>query len=447
MISTSLLIVDDEYMILAGLKKLLSSDKDYPPLTIYTAESAKEALNCFQQNKIDIVLTDISMPDMTGLEMIEQMRALVQSASYIVMSGFQEFEFAKKAIMLGAVDYLVKPINKSELACLLKRIITEKQGTEQMWREAVHGQRPIADCMTDGVDKYLVVDRKRMEGEMMAEVAINNQTFFFHLCDTTYTGNLFTVPLNAQSDMKYLRNQVERLIFYGTVSPSTTESVQDVYEYLQPFIESGQLTSKIELLEETLPKIIQRNPPVYLVKQLFIQILTDLYYQCRQTKREDLDAVILEIEKSPSIHDLYQLSKMKIESMNQFYKYSKHVYDVLLLINQEYQKELTLKSVSEKIYLNPVYLGQLIKRETGLSFAGLLNKKRIKMAKQLLISTNDGVEEICFKVGYSNIGYFYKIFKQSSGVSPKLFRQNYQKANKHNKISSEEPNGDREMHI
>lgn len=430
MISTSLLIVDDEYMILAGLKKLLSGDKDYPPLTIFTAESAQEALECFQQHKIDIVLTDISMPDMTGLEMIDQMQTLSQSASYIVMSGFQEFEFAKKAIMLGAVDYLVKPINKSELAVLLKRIITEKQVTEQMWRDAVHGQRPIADCMTDGVDKYLVVDSKRIEGEMATEVSINRQTLFFHLCDINYSEKLFTVRLNRQSDMKYFRNQIERLTFYGSLSSNTTASVQDLYEYLQPFIESGQLTSDIGLLEEMIPKIILRNPPVYLVKQLFIQILTDLYYQCQQTKREDLDALILKIEKSSSINDLYQLAKSSIESINQFYRYSKHVYDVLMLISQEYQKELTLKSVSEKIYLNPVYLGQLIKRETGLSFAGLLNKKRIKMAKQLLISTNYGVEEICFKVGYSNMGYFYKIFKQSSGVSPKIFRQNYQKANK-----------------
>ena len=66
---------------------------------------------------------------------------------------------------------------------------------------------------------------------------------------------------------------------------------------------------------------------------------------------------------------------------------------------------------------------QLIKRETNSTFAELLNKQRIKAAQQLLLSTSDSIEDICYAVGYSNVGYFYKVFRKLCGKSPKAYRK------------------------
>ncbi|XCY70092.1 response regulator [Streptococcus iniae] len=57
-------------------------------------------------------MTDVCMPEMTGLEMITKMKQLSSKTSYVMMSGFQEFDYVKQAISLGVKDYLVKPINK-----------------------------------------------------------------------------------------------------------------------------------------------------------------------------------------------------------------------------------------------------------------------------------------------------------------------------------------------
>ena len=57
------------------------------------------------------------------------------------------------------------------------------------------------------------------------------------------------------------------------------------------------------------------------------------------------------------------------------------------------------------------------------TFAELLNKQRIKAAQQLLLSTNDSIEDVCYAVGYSNVGYFYKVFRKLCGKSPKAYRQ------------------------
>lgn len=100
-----------------------------------------------------------------------------------------------------------------------------------------------------------------------------------------------------------------------------------------------------------------------------------------------------------------------------------NVATVLEVIGRDYRKELSLKDISKDLYINPVYLGQLIKRETNSTFAELLNKQRIKAAQQLLLSTTESIEDICYEVGYSNVGYFYKVFRKLCGKSPKAYRQ------------------------
>ena len=67
------------------------------------------------------------------------------------------------------------------------------------------------------------------------------------------------------------------------------------------------------------------------------------------------------------------------------YRMNENVASVLQVISRDYQKELSLKDISQALFINPVYLGQLIKRETNATFAELLNKQRIKAAQQLLL--------------------------------------------------------------
>lgn len=125
-----MLVVDDEYMILEGMKHLLPYH-EYNVEIVYTAENAEEALDYFSQHTVDLVLTDVSMPDMTGLEMVRRMKEQSPDTHIIIMSGFQEFEYARKAISLGAMDYLLKPINKQELAKLLQQLPTLKKETDR----------------------------------------------------------------------------------------------------------------------------------------------------------------------------------------------------------------------------------------------------------------------------------------------------------------------------
>ncbi|WP_303975225.1 response regulator, partial [Streptococcus merionis] len=357
--SLNLLIVDDEYMILEGLKQFLPYE-ELGIHAIHTAESAQEALKIFQEHAIDIVLTDISMPDKTGLDMIIDMQSYSDKASYIIMSGFQEFEYAKKAIGLGVVDYLIKPINRNDLEQILQRITATKMPIQEQWQVLIQEKISVASFLADYPDTtHLLVDHQKLDGLFSAPVTICGQEVFFHAGNQASKEVLFAEALRKDSEIATFKDKVERLLFYGNASTAPIESVQLFYDQLVPYIESGQFQELVINLADIVQQLSEGTPSVYLTKQFFNQLITKVYHALPQLEREVLEAFILQVDKSTSLRELHQETKQHILLIADRYQYSEHVSDILAIIHQEYQKELTLKTVSEQLYLNTVYLGQI----------------------------------------------------------------------------------------
>ncbi|MFB9328851.1 response regulator [Paenibacillus aurantiacus] len=111
---TTILIVDDEPRTRQGLKKTLetwvASDCE-----IVTAENGDEALDIAAKRPIQLLLTDIRMPEMNGLELIKAIREGGSDPVVILLSGYSEFEYAQEGIRLGVVNYLLKPVQKAKL--------------------------------------------------------------------------------------------------------------------------------------------------------------------------------------------------------------------------------------------------------------------------------------------------------------------------------------------
>ena len=109
-----LLIVDDEPNIRAGLKNLVEWDV-YGIEIAGEAEDGMKAYLQIKHHQPDIALIDISMPNMTGLELIELCNNLDNPPKFIILSGYNDFEYVRTAIRYGAVNYLLKPVNQEEL--------------------------------------------------------------------------------------------------------------------------------------------------------------------------------------------------------------------------------------------------------------------------------------------------------------------------------------------
>ena len=118
------IIAEDERILRKGL--ILTTDwKSLDCEVVGEAENGLEALDLFKTKKPDLLITDIRMPLMDGLELIEKCRPL-HSADYIIMSGYSDFSYAKKAIHLGVSEYILKPLDEEELFDAITKIKRER---------------------------------------------------------------------------------------------------------------------------------------------------------------------------------------------------------------------------------------------------------------------------------------------------------------------------------
>ena len=122
---SKILLVDDEINAINGLKVII----DFKKLeidTVLTAKNAFEALSLIENEKPEYIITDISMPQMTGLEMITEIKKIAKySPKIVVLSGFSTFSYAQEALALGVRSYLLKPIDDDELNDILFKLYSE----------------------------------------------------------------------------------------------------------------------------------------------------------------------------------------------------------------------------------------------------------------------------------------------------------------------------------
>lgn len=116
-----LLIVDDEQIEREGLQAIIQ--KSYPELDIAQAKNGKIALQLADQFKPDLILMDIKMPGMNGLEAVERIQELYPEIKCIMVTAYDTFEYAHQAIKLGVKDYLIKPSKVSEVIATVGRVL------------------------------------------------------------------------------------------------------------------------------------------------------------------------------------------------------------------------------------------------------------------------------------------------------------------------------------
>ena len=118
------MIVDDEPRIVEGIQKLLNWE-DYDIGQVITATDGEEALRKAMEYRPNIGIFDVCIGPVKGYELIETLNRFALPAEYIMVSGYDEFEFARKAIQAGAKDYLLKPVGRAELGRAVAKIVTE----------------------------------------------------------------------------------------------------------------------------------------------------------------------------------------------------------------------------------------------------------------------------------------------------------------------------------
>lgn len=167
----NLLIIDDEPIFSKGFKKVVEKNT-----TLFTsiliAATAKEALNIIdEQEIIQVFFVDINLPDMNGLDLIKKIKIIYPDSLIVVISGYNDFNYARQAIHLKVFDYLLKPLAPSDVKHLLHKIENEfSSETKQVKTNELHPVSPL--CIS-----VINIIKEHYANKELSLTSVSNQLF------------------------------------------------------------------------------------------------------------------------------------------------------------------------------------------------------------------------------------------------------------------------------
>lgn len=115
------MIIDDEYMILKGLEKIIDWN-EYGFQVVKSARNSRQALDYLDSNEVDLIITDVNMPKINGLDFVKIAKEKGHKFEFMILSGYQEFDYVRTGLKLGAIDYILKPVDSDALIESLKKV-------------------------------------------------------------------------------------------------------------------------------------------------------------------------------------------------------------------------------------------------------------------------------------------------------------------------------------
>lgn len=465
-----ILVIDDEEMIRTGLPNLIEWE-DYGYQVAWTAENGEEGLKIILTEHPDLVITDIRMPKMNGLEMLKQAKAQQSDFYSIVLSGYSDFEYAKEAIKLGLASYLLKPVDEDELIEILVSI----NQSDQVQRENTLKQELMS--------KIFGNDHTGLQGFQQINCLCYPQEEVPEMLETIVQHAAVTVTLNnfgynylflldrvalevAGKSLVDLLGQEEILMTGWLKTNQDLHVIADTVRELQrmTFLFSNQWISQAKLLKKQsqvlytehitnqfVETILNNQPLLPILTAYRNNFIFELAYE-RDIKwhvNHEFEQIILLVAQriganpetltaenhsnkeffwsAVTCADLLQRFQERLAEFSLSVAKQLNNLDIVLEIihfmEKNYQKDLTLKSVSDQFGYNSAYLGKKFKKKTNETFLSYLEKIRMNRAADLLQNSNLMVYEVAENVGYHNVDYFYKKFKQFFKQSPNEFRK------------------------
>lgn len=383
----NILIVDDEKVIREGIRRTLAGH--FPEHTVLLASNPEEAVMRLRSKRIDIVLTDILMPGMSGLELMKLTAESYSHMKWVVISAHSEFAYAQEAVRLGAKNYLLKPIGKDVLVDMIEKLSAEIMRENELMQEAEllrinrnYLREAVFQRWASGLDTGRIDVRPFMES---------------HPCF-----HLIMVKMDSEKVVHLehfiIENVLGELIGkYGTgfVTIHDNKSLLGLVT-----LSAGKTFAA--LLEEL------RSHLIKYLKVPFQIMHSELI--------EDVGTVPAEVQR------------MRQASSTQVYEHYASGGDQSIEVAQQYIRthfhdDLSLEKVASIVYLNPVYFSQLFKQKTGQGFKEYVIGLRMEQAKQLLHNPKLKLADVAERIGYQDIRHFSQLFRKKYGVTPSEYRQ------------------------
>lgn len=384
----TVLIVDDEPLVRLGIINSVGWE-NYGVNRILEADNGNEAWKICQNEPVDIVITDIKMPEMNGIELLRFLKSVDSKAVRIVLSGYSDFEYLQKAIRAGVMDYLLKPINVMELEEVLETAINRLREEEIQKTERMKNLREntLARLMEGNIGKHELRDKLEKLDIQLGRGPYIVTVFQFPTAVFEEQSFFSKLDLCEEECSKIMQREEEGLVC------SMNGNLVVLYDKELPDEKLGYIN---ERLAKAITRYMEQEVNIYLGKPVGeVEEIAFSYLDAKSRNKENT-------EKK---------------------KYSKQIQDLLDYIDDHFREEISLKEAAELFYINPSYLGYIFKKEYGHSFTETVNRKRIEYARELLMNSNIKIYEVAEKAGFTDSRYFVRVFKKYEGVNPSEVRK------------------------
>lgn len=377
------------------------------------ASNGLDALQLVEKYEPDLLLTDIRMPFISGIELARQVREVRPTTNIAFLSGYDDFEYAKQAIQYNIISYMLKPLTMEGLAQELQNIRQKIDAQFEMFRQAAR-QSGEQDQQAAVLMPMVLDDYAEQEEEARAEELARQCGLLRDRGDRpSYTVMVSTLLKNDGTN-------VTDPAFVASVDTLTSKYLRGV-----SFFASGKVIS-----------VLLGNPLDF---EEYLHILADEIPQMadRVLGKRCRVGISRTVRSLTALHGAYREAMEalrqgdKSESGTQFISDLAPVKGGNLLckraldtLDQHYMNaDLSLVSLSGMLDVSPNHLSACIKKCTGETFINILIRKRMDAARDLLSTSNLKIQEISQRCGYTDQHYFSYCFKKYCGESPNAMRR------------------------
>lgn len=363
----TLLIADDETDERTLIRFLLNDFGDV--FHILEAQNGRDALELLINNHVDVLLSDIQMPFINGIELVSQIKKNNPDIEVLFFSGYDDFTYVKAALSLKAVNYILKPVDPAEFHKLITEIVNR-------------------------------LDSHKIE--------------------------------YAKSE-QYIETHFHDIVRKIPVENSNYTSIDDTTSFLLQNIETALKMKQPEQLTNLVHSLLDQYADIPSLSHIYIRhvcttLLKMLIGVLPAQSDEDLQNVAKEVYSFRHFSDIIKMIEYYLSLVINIFEQEQTVsnyaiYQVEQYIRMHYSEDLTLNTLADLVYLNPNYLSNIFAQVTGCTLNKYIKQIRMEKAQELLLNTNMKVTDISQAVGYTNTSYFCKSFQKLFGTTPERFRQ------------------------
>ncbi|GHI00027.1 response regulator transcription factor [Neobacillus kokaensis] len=454
------LIVEDDYLVRKGLR-LMMPWEDFDLEIVGEASDGEEAIQFIREHHVDLLITDIAMPKVTGLDLLRFVHGNYPHIWTVALTFHKEFEYIQEVLRLGAIDYITKTQLEKEkmnevLARIMNRIKYEqdrRQRTDLMMQNGI----PFSSHDLYGIlanpysKKQAEVPPVPEGGSHHSLIKIDNGFWLFmgsrnnsiqgspiqtlkHSTEWIILEAVKCEETDLAGLIHLFRKYCAEKLFYDyrydenyykislKQSPDQDTSTDCAVQTLRNSLSSLQCITNDELFDETITKVKEFRVPSSQVEGLFTYAVSKWEKFAKIPTDDPLDKMyfwqdwISWLEK---IRNHLQGTLKKSPYSNEVVS---SIMRAIEIIHRDISSEVKLKDVANEVHLSQSYFSQCFRNIVGIHFNDYVRNIRISSAKALLHDTNKPIYWVASQIGYHNEKYFSKIFRKYTGMLPSEYR-------------------------